>query len=71
MDASRAGEGSLEIFVKSSGGLGPSVATHVEPLGNAAFGVAFVPEIPTDHLIHVTFNDLDVPGMLINNSQLY
>ncbi len=62
MDASDAGEGNLEILVKST--KGPSVATRVEPLGNAAFGVSFRPEEATDHYVYITFNDENVPGTL-------
>ncbi len=63
--ASQAGEGSLEILVKSlanSGTLLQSLPTHVESLGNAVFAVSFTPESSLDHLIQVTFNDQNVPG---------
>ena len=63
MDASHAGEGNLEIFVvpevdQSGGGL----PARVEPMGDAIFGVTFQPELLSDHLILITFNDEPVPG---------
>ena len=63
VDASHAGEGNLEIFVvpevdQSGGGL----PARVEPMGDAIFGVTFQPELLSDHLILITFNDEPVPG---------
>ena len=71
VDASDAGEGNLEIFVlpeidASSGGIPASV----EPMGDAVFGVTFKPELPSDHLVYITFNDEPVPGNNINNKKL-
>lgn len=62
VDASEAGEGSLEILVKSTVNGQHSLPTHVESLGNAVFAVSFTPDTSADHLIHVTFNDETVPG---------
>jgi len=59
VDAGEAGEGNLEILVSAAN---TNIPTRVEPLGNARFGVSFVPKQPTDHLIYVTFNDEPVPG---------
>jgi hypothetical protein len=42
----------------TSGGIPASV----EPMGDAVFGVTFQPELPSDHLIYITFNDESVPG---------
>ena len=64
--ASEAGEGSLEILVKSTANGQPSLPTHVASLGNAVFAVSFTPDTSADHLIFVTFNDENVPG---NNHQ--
>jgi hypothetical protein len=63
VDASQAGEGNLEIFVvpetdATSGG----IPATVEPMGDAIFGVTFQPELPSDHLIYITFNDESVNG---------
>ncbi len=66
MDATAAGEGNLEILVRSGGGGGPSVPARVAPWdersGEAVFRVEFAPEHPSDHLVQVTFNDEEVPG---------
>ena len=62
VDASEAGEGSLEILVKSTNNGQPSLPTQVESLGNAVFNVSFMPDTSIDHLIHVTFNDEPIPG---------
>ena len=66
VDASEAGEGSLEILVKSNCNGQPSLPTHVESLGNAVFAVSYTPDTSADHLIHVTFNEENVPGKKIN-----
>ena len=65
VDASEAGEGSLEILVKSTANGQPSLPTHVESLGNAVFNVSFTPDTSIDHLIQVTFNDDHIPGKKI------
>ena len=66
MDASQAGEGSLEILVQSARGLGPSVPTRVEHAadsnGEARFLVSFTPDTDTEHVVHITFNEDNVPG---------
>ncbi len=68
VDASQAGEGNLEIFVvpeldEAGGGL----PATVEPMGDAIFGVTFQPELQSDHLIYITFNDEPIPGNNNNN----
>ena len=68
VDASEAGEGSLEILVKSTANGQPSLPTHVESLGNAVFNVSFTPDTSIDHLIQVTFNDDHIPGKEKNNT---
>lgn len=63
VDASSAGEGNLEIFVVAEGdATSGGIPASVEPMGDAVFGVTFLPELPYDHLIHITFNDEPVPG---------
>ena len=59
MDASEAGEGSLEILVSAED---TNIPTRVEPLGNARFQVSFVPEQEADHRVFVTFNEEVVHG---------
>ncbi|XP_059081072.1 uncharacterized protein LOC131878933 [Tigriopus californicus] len=61
VDAVEAGEGNLEILVKCAAD-GRSLPTHVHPVGNAVFHVAFTPQITTDHIIHITFNDECISG---------
>jgi len=57
----------LEIFVVPDGDrVGGGLPASVVPLGDAAFQVSFVPEVPRDHLIYVTFNDKSIPGNLNN-----
>ena len=69
MDAGYAGEGNLEIVVREAASFeaahGNSLPTRVTPLGNAVFRVDFVPIEAIDHLVHVTFNEQIVPGILI------
>lgn len=69
VDAGEAGEGNLEILVSAANS---NIPTRVEPLGNARFGVSFVPKQPTHHLVYVTFNDEPVPGksLTINTTSL-
>ena len=67
VDASESGEGSLEILVKSTSNGQHSLPTHVESLGNAVFAVSFTPDTSADHLIHVTFNEENVPGNMHKN----
>ena len=61
VDAGKAGEGNLEIFVISGN---ENIPAKVQPLGSAVFSVSFTPQHPTHHLIHVTFNDENVPGKI-------
>jgi len=62
VDAGQAGEGNLEIFVIAGR---ENITPKVQPIGNAVFNVSFVPKHQTNHLIHVTFNDENVPGKII------
>lgn len=53
VDASRAGEGNLEITIAARG---RNIPTQVHPQGSARFAVSFVPLEATDHIINITFN---------------
>lgn len=64
VDASRAGNGNLEIIV-SAGGV--NVPNFVKSVGNARFEVSFTPQIADTHIISVKFNGEGVPG----SSKLY
>ncbi len=59
VDASRAGEGNLEITISARG---RNIPTQVHPQGSARFAVSFVPLEAVDHLINITFNKDSVPG---------
>lgn len=59
VDASRAGEGNLEITISARG---RNIPTQVHPQGSARFAVSFVPLEATDHVINITFNKDKVPG---------
>ncbi len=59
VDASRAGEGNLEITIAARG---RNIPTQVHPQGSARFAVSFVPLEATDHVINITFNKDVVPG---------
>ncbi len=59
VDASRAGEGNLEITISARG---RNIPTQVHPQGSARFAVSFVPLEATDHVVNITFNKDSVPG---------
>lgn len=59
VDASRAGEGNLEITVSARG---RNIPTQVHPLGSAKFGVSFIPTDLQEHIISISFNKESVPG---------
>ena len=59
VDASKAGEGNLEITISARG---RNIPTQVHPLGSARFAVSFVPLEGLDHTINITFNKDLVPG---------
>ena len=59
MDASKAGEGNLEITISARG---RNIPTQVHPQGSAKFVVSFVPLEGIDHIINITFNKELVPG---------
>ena len=59
VDASKAGEGNLEITISARG---RNIPTQVHPQGSARFAVSFVPLEAIDHVINITFNKEPVTG---------
>ncbi|CAF1246383.1 unnamed protein product [Rotaria sordida] len=59
IDASRAGEGNLEISVNSAG---RNIPNQVNPIGNSRFEVQFTPQEATLHYCNILFNGELVPG---------
>ncbi|CAF2820839.1 unnamed protein product [Rotaria sp. Silwood2] len=59
IDASRAGEGNLEISVNYSG---RNIPNQVNPIGNSRFEVQFIPQEATIHYCNILFNGELVPG---------
>ncbi|XP_076435460.1 filamin-B-like isoform X2 [Babylonia areolata] len=59
LDASKAGDGNLEIRVTADG---ESVPNYVRQERDAVFRVTFTPQRPSRHKISVTFNGEAVPG---------
>ena len=59
VDASKAGEGNLEITISARG---RNIPTQVHPQGSAKFVVSFVPLEGIDHIINITFNKELCPG---------
>ena len=59
VDASKAGEGNLEITISARG---RNIPTQVHPQGSARFAVSFVPLEAIDHVINITFNKELVTG---------
>jgi len=59
VDASEAGEGTLELVV-TTGKL--SLRAEVSARSRGLYDVTFVPQEPTVHFVNITFNDVDIPG---------
>ena len=59
VDASRGGEGNLEISVNYSG---RNIPNQVHPIGNSRFEVQFTPQEATVHYCNILFNGEPVPG---------
>lgn len=59
VDASRAGEGNLEISVNYSG---RNIPNQVNPIGNSRFEVQFTPQEATIHYCNILFNGEPVTG---------
>ena len=57
--ADHAGEGKVEVTVKSDGDIIPS---ELEALGEGAFEVSFMGEGETIHTLDITFNGEHIPG---------
>lgn len=61
VDASQAGEGSLEIGISCKGHFIPN---KVKPLGNSKFEVHFQPQESVNHFANICFNSEPVKGKL-------
>ncbi|OQR78194.1 filamin-A-like [Tropilaelaps mercedesae] len=59
VDASQAGEGTLELVVSTKRG---SVRAEVSMQARGIYDVTFTPSDATEHYVNVTFNDLEIPG---------
>ena len=59
MDASQAGEGTLELVVTTTKS---SVKADVRARSRGLYDVTFVPQEAVAHFVNITFNDEDVPG---------
>ncbi len=59
VDASGAGEGSLEIGINCNGHYIPN---QVKPLGNSKFEVHFLPQEPLTHYANISFNSEPIKG---------
>jgi filamin len=60
VDASQAGEGTLELVVTTGK---QSLRAEVTARSRGLYDVTFVPQETTVHFVNITFNDIDVPGM--------
>lgn len=68
MDASQAGEGTLELVVTTTKS---SVKADVRARSRGLYDVTFVPQEMVPHFVNITFNDEDVPGILKITFGLY
>ncbi|KPM09408.1 filamin-A-like protein 2 [Sarcoptes scabiei] len=57
VDASKAGEGQLEIAVNDG-----DVPNHVQVLGNGKCMITFKPELPIHHMVDIKFNNENIIG---------
>ena len=62
VDASKAGEGNLEISVNYSG---HNIPNQIIPIGNSRFEVQFTPQKATIHHCNILFNGELIPGKYI------
>ncbi len=62
VDASQAGEGSLEIGISCNGHYIPN---QVKPLGNSKFEVHFLPQEAAVHYANISFNSESVKGTFL------
>lgn len=72
MDASAAGEGTLELVVSTREG---SVRAEESIRARGVYNVTFLPTQAVPHFVSITFNDEDVPGTTLRhkiiNQQYY
>lgn len=59
VDASAAGEGTLELVVTTGK---QSLRAEVTARSRGLYDVTFIPQEATTHFVNITFNDVDVPG---------
>jgi len=59
VDASQAGEGTLELVITTAKG---SVKADVKAVSRGLYDVTFVPVEPIPHFVNITFNDENVIG---------
>lgn len=59
VDASQAGEGTLELVVTTTKS---SVKADVRARSRGLYDVTFIPQESVPHFVNITFNDEDVPG---------
>ena len=59
VDASRAGEGMLQVVVLADG---TTVQHDLRNLGKGMYDLSFTPVLPVRHRVHLTFNEEYVPG---------
>lgn len=63
MDASEAGEGTLELVVSTDKS---TVKAEVVACSRGLYDVTFVPHEPVPHFVNISFNEEDVPGLYYN-----
>lgn len=59
VDASEAGEGTLELVVSTDK---TTVKAEVVACSRGLYDVTFVPHEPVPHFVNISFNEEDVPG---------
>jgi len=59
VDASQAGEGTLELVVTTGK---QSLRAEVQARSRGLYDVTFIPQEPTMHYVNITFNDIEVIG---------
>ena len=59
MDASQAGEGTLELVVTTRN---QTVRAEVTARARGLYDITFTPQEPVPHLVNITFNEQDVTG---------
>ncbi|CAF1278454.1 unnamed protein product [Rotaria sordida] len=59
LDASKAGEGYLEISVNYSG---RNIPNQINPVGNSCYEIQFIPQKAVVHYCNILFNNEHVPG---------